>query len=189
MTPHRLAALILALLILSFGLYFSWYSIRRYETLNAYTADLSLIDQAIWNTAHGRLLEATWGDHQQPRLAEHFEPILIPLAGIYLVWDDVRAILIMQAFALALGALPIAWIARQVLTRAGASTPVWLPLLIAFLYLLSPPLQAAALADFHADPLVVAPFLFTFWYAGQRRWGWMWFWTLMVMLTKETMPP
>ncbi|HEY85908.1 MAG TPA: DUF2079 domain-containing protein, partial [Chloroflexi bacterium] len=54
--------------------------------------------------------------------------------------------------------------------------------------LLSPPLQAAAVADFHADPFVVAPFLFAFWYAAQRRWGWMWFWAIVVMSVKENMP-
>ena len=183
----RVASLFLGLFILIFSVYFSWYAIRRYETLNAYTADLSLIDQAMWNTLHGRFLEATWGDHQQPRLAEHFEPILIPLAALFWLGDDVRILLVVQAFALAIGALPVYWLARHVLGRHGL-TAVWLPLIFALMYLISPPLQAAAMADFHADPFVVAPFLFAFWYATQGRWRWMWFWAVVVMMAKENMP-
>ena len=184
---HTYAGLTLSLFILIFGLYFSWYAIHRYETLNAYTADLSLIDQAMWNTLHGRFLEATWGDHQQPRLAEHFEPILVPLAVLFWLWDDVRVLLIAQAFGLAIGALPVYRLAREVLAGQGL-TAAWLPLLFPLIYLLSPPLQAAAVADFHADPFAVAPFLLAFWYATQRRWGWMWFWAGVVMMVKETMP-
>jgi uncharacterized membrane protein len=163
--------IILSLMILLFTLYFGWYTIRRYETLHAYTADLSLIDQAMWNTIHGRFLEATWGDHQQPRLAEHFEPILVPVAALFWLWDDVRILLLFQAFALAIGALPVYWLARSVLAETGRLQPV-LALLFPFIYLLSPPLQAAALADFHTDPLVVAPFLFAFWYAVRPSPAW-----------------
>ena len=172
-------------MILAFALYFSWYSIRRYETLHAYTADLSLIDQAMWNTLHGRFLEATWGDRQQPRTAEHFEPILIPLATLFWLWDDVRVLLIAQSLALALGAWPLYRLARS---QLPAEASPFLPLLFPAMYLLAPPLQAAAVADFHADPFVVAPFLFAFERAVRRRWGGMWFWAAVVMLTKENMP-
>ncbi len=193
MTSRRLSALILWLFILAFTLYFSWYTIRRYETLHAYTADLSLIDQAMWNTLHGRFMEATWGIRQQPRLAEHFEPILIPLSALFWLWDDVRILLIVQSFALALGALPVYWLAKEqfkIQKVKGKKDFAFyiLPFVFVILYLLSPPLQAAAVADFHADPFVVAPFLFAFWYAAQRRWGWMWFWALVVMSVKENMP-
>lgn len=188
------AKLTLASLILLFGLYFSWYTSQRYLSLNAYTADLSLIDQAMWNTLHGRFMEATWWNRQQPRTAEHFEPILIPLAGLFWLWDDVRIILIAQSFALAMGALPVFWLARWAFGQLNWSThPAerlinGLALAMAALYLLSPPLQAAAVADFHADPFVVTPFLLTFWYLNQNRWGWAWFWASVMMSTKENMP-
>jgi uncharacterized membrane protein len=54
--------------------------------------------------------------------------------------------------------------------------------------LLFPPLQAANIADFHADPFVVLPLLLAFWYATQKRWVWMWFWAIVAMLTKENLP-
>ncbi len=44
------------------------------------------------------------------------------------------------------------------------------------------------MADFHADPLVVTPFLFAFWYGTERRWRLMWAWAILVMAGKENLP-
>ncbi|MCK6627107.1 MAG: DUF2079 domain-containing protein [Anaerolineae bacterium] len=205
-TPHasRLPGLLLILLILTYILYFSWYSLHRHNTLHSYAADLSLIDQPMWNTVigPGGFMELTWGNQQQPRLAEHFEPILIPLALLFFLWDDVRILLIAQSIALALGALPVFWIARRELSTVNGQLSIanppssifhppsssWSALAFAAAYLLFPHLQAANMADFHADPFVVAPLLFAFWYATQRRWGWMWVWAIIAMATKETLP-
>ncbi len=184
----KFTLIILWMMILAFALYFSAYTIRRHETLHSYTADLSLIDQAMWNTLHGRFMEATWGDHQQPRTAEHLEPILIPLAALFWLWDDVRILLIAQAFVLAIGALPVFWLAKRELSTQNSLCATRYSLIFPALYLLAPPLQAAAVADFHADPFVVAPFLFAFWYATEKRWGRMWFWAIIIMLVKENMP-
>jgi uncharacterized membrane protein len=114
----------------------------------------------------------------------------------------VRILLIAQSVALALGALPVFWIAREQLSivngqrtthHAPFSTlhsPLssWAALAFAAAYLLFPHLQAANIADFHADPFVVAPLLFAFWYASQKRWRLMWFWAIIAMATKETLP-
>jgi uncharacterized membrane protein len=151
----------------------------------------------MWNSVlgPGGFMELTWGDHQQPRLAEHFEPILIPLALLFFLWDDVRILLIAQSAALALGALPVFWIAQEQLKVEGSTLnvepstlPSWAALAFAAAYLLFPHLQAANVADFHADPFVVTPLLFVFWYAMQKRWYWMWFWAIIAMATKETLP-
>ena len=186
--PHFL----LILFIILYSVYFSWYTINRHNTLNSYAADLSLIDQPMWNTVRGSggFMELTWGDRQQPRLAEHFEPILIPLALLFFLWDDVRILLIAQSVALAVGALPVFWLARYQLAISDEyiSLRNWAALVFAVAYLLFPQLQAANIADFHADPFVVTPLLFAFWYAIQKRWRWMWLWAIIAMLTKENLP-
>ncbi len=186
LTPSRRVLIILWLLILAYAVFFSAYTLQRHATFNTFAADLSFIDQPMWNTLHGRFLERTLDDRQVPRVAEHLEPILLPLSLVYLVWDDVRAILILQSLALALGALPVFWLARDVLGRDRRAA--WLGLAFAAAYLLFPALQAANVADFHADPFVVAPLLFAFWYARQRRWRPMWAWALIAMATKENLP-
>jgi uncharacterized membrane protein len=186
--PHLLLVLLIAIYI---G-YFSWYTINRHNTLNSYTADLSLIDQPMWNTVigPGSFMELTWGRNQQPRLAEHFEPILVPLAMLFWLWDDVRILLVAQSVALAVGAVPVFWIARHVLSgqEQDSQQATWVALVCAAVYLLYPHLQAANIADFHADPFVVAPLLFAFWYALRQHWGWMWAWAIVAMMTKETLP-
>jgi uncharacterized membrane protein len=181
--------ILLWLLIVAYALFFSVYSLQRHATFNTFAADLSYIDQPMWNTLHGRFLERTLDDRQAPRVAEHFEPIIVAIALVFYVWDDVRAILIIQTIALALGALPVYWIAREQLAGiAGRELNDWLPLAFVVIYLMFPAVQAANVADFHADPLIVAPLLFAFWYATQRRYRAMWVWAIVAMLVKENLP-
>jgi uncharacterized membrane protein len=189
--------LLLWTLILAYILFFSAYSLQRHATLHSFAADLSYIDQPMWNTLHGHFLERTLGDRQVPRVAEHLEPIIIPIALVFYLWNDVRAILIVQTVALALGALPVYWIAREAFSNlqpptsnfqfpiSNLQSPI---LLFVFVYLMFPALQAANVADFHADPFVVAPLLFAFWYATQRRYRAMWVWAIVAMLVKENLP-
>lgn len=185
-SPSRWPIALLWLLIFAYTAFFSAYTLQRHATFHTFAADLSFIDQPMWNTLHGRFLERTLDDRQVPRVAEHLEPILLPISLVYLLWDDVRAILILQSLALAIGALPVFWLGRDVLGRDRRGT--WLGLVFAVAYLLFPALQAANVADFHADPFVVAPLLFAFWYARQRRWRPMWAWALLAMATKENLP-
>jgi uncharacterized membrane protein len=173
---------VLWLLILAYILFFSALSFQRHATYNTFAADLSFIDQPMWNTLQGRFLERTLGERQVSRIAEHLEPIILPIALVFYVWDDVRAILLIQTVALALGALPVYWIAHEITSRT------WLPLAFVFAYLMFPALQAANLADFHADPFVVTPLLFAFWYAMKGRYLAMWGWAILAMLVKENLP-
>jgi uncharacterized membrane protein len=191
-TAASIPKIVLWSLILAYVLFFSAYSLQRHATFNTFAADLSYIDQPMWNTLHGHFLERTLDDRQVSRVAEHLEPIIIPIALVYGVWDDVRAILIIQTLALALGALPVYWIAREQLAGLAAGRlglkPAWMALVFVLAYLMFPALQAANVADFHADPFVVAPLLFAFWYASQRRYRAMWAWAVVAMLVKETLP-
>ncbi len=200
----RMALMLLFGLIALYTIYFSWYTINRHNTLNSYAADLSLITQPMWNTVRGEggFMELTWGNQQQPRLAEHFEPILIPLSLLFFIWGDVKILLIAQSLALALGALPVFWVARRQFKQTliplyenatsdtGLDTKIasWVALVFSLAYLLYPQLQAANIADFHADPFIVTPLLFAFWYGTEKRWGWMWFWSILAMATKEPLP-
>jgi uncharacterized membrane protein len=177
--------ILLWFLILAYTVFFSAYTLQRHATFNTFAADLSYVDQPMWNTLHGHFLERTLDDRQVSRIAEHLEPIIVPIAFVYYVWDDVRAILIVQTVALALGALPVYWIAREALASIKSQ---WLPLVFVIAYLMFPALQAANVADFHADPFIVAPLLFAFWYATQGRYRAMWAWSVVAMLVKENLP-
>jgi uncharacterized membrane protein len=191
--------ILVCVLIIAYAVFFSVYASQKHLALQTYAADLSYFDQPMWNTLHGRFMERTLQDRQAPRMTDHFEPILVPLSALYLIWNDVRVLLVLQAVALALGALPVYWIARAALSKVWgpqarapdnprAPAAEWLALAFALVYLLFPAQQAANLADFHADPLIVAPLLFAFWFAIQRRYGWMWVSAIAALAVKENLP-
>jgi len=190
---HSLAPIILLwALIVAYASFFSAYTLQRHATLNTTAAELSSIDQAMWNTAQGRPLEQTVGITQAPRIGPHLELILLPLSLIYRAWDDVAAMLILQSLVLAAGALPVFAIAQRVFSgvigSAGASNRrhgAWLALAFSLAYLLMPALQAANVTGFHTTALAVTPLLLAFRYGMEARWRPMWGWALLAMAARE----
>ena len=88
-------------------------------------ADLGNMVQAIWNTLHGHFLETTTlNGHQRDRLGFHVDPFLLVLAPLFWIWSSPLLLLVVQALAVASGALPVFWLARKHLgsPRAGATS-------------------------------------------------------------------
>ena len=73
--------------------------------MRTHRADLGQIDQAIWNSSRGRFVEQTDNGFVATRLTDHVEPILALISPVYWLWDDVRALLLLQVIAVAAGAL------------------------------------------------------------------------------------
>ncbi len=173
-------------LMLLFAAWFSAYSIRLHNAHLTHKADLGQIDHAIWNTAHGRPLQEIKGDQISTRLTDHVEPIFLLVAPVFWLWDDVRALLVLQAAALAAGAWPIYLFARKKLVQAAPGAAAeWGAAVFAAAYLLTPSLQAAAVAEFHAMPLA-APFIAAaVWAAEEQRWARFALWAVLVMTAQE----
>ncbi len=174
-------ALIIAMLL--FTAWFSAYSIALHDAHLTHKADLGQMDLAIWNTAHGRLLQEIKNETISTRLTDHVEPIFVPVSLVFWLWDDVRALLILQAAALAAGAWPIYLLARR---KAGnwrlevGGAPIsnlqslisnWTGVIFAAAYLLAPALQAGAVAEFHAFPFAAPLIAWALWAVEDRRWG------------------
>lgn len=125
-------------------------SILRHDSLQSSTFDLGNMDQAVWNTLHGRLLHFTsYPKIGQTRLAAHVEPILLPVSLLYLLYSSPKTLLILQTVALSLAAWPLFLLGRAKLGNG------LLALAPAVAYLLTPALQAVNLFDFH--PIALAP--------------------------------
>ncbi len=175
-------------LIIAYTIFFSAITIARHNGLETNAYDLGNVDQAVWNTAHGRPLAFTnWEGRAKTfkagtRLAMHVEPIYFLIAPLYWVWSDPRALLILQTAILALGALPAYWLARD---RLGDGVPA---IAFAAAYLLFPALEAANLFDFHAVTLAASLLLFAAYglLSGRTR-LFLIFW-LLAAATKEEMP-
>lgn len=173
--PPRWAAAAVWLLVAAYALYFSALSIRLHEAYRTHKADLGQIDQAIWNTSQGRFVQEIKGDQISMRLTDHVEPIFALVAPVFWAWDDVRALLVVQSVALAVGAWPVfalAWqrFASQQHGSRGRRYLGLLALTFAAAYLLYPPLQAANVAEFHALPLATPFILFAFLFAARGQW-------------------
>lgn len=167
--------------------------------MRTHRSDLGQIDQSIWNSSRGRLLAQTDNGFEATRLTDHVEPILVFISPIYWLWDDVRALLLLQVVAVALGAFPLYFLALRrfaVLLAPQERRQIWriepvqqltrpLALALAIAYLLAPHLQSAVLTEFHAAPLAVPLILWAFWAVDARRWGQFAVAALLTALVKE----
>lgn len=187
--PPRWALAALWVLILLFSAYFSAVAVRRHDAHLTHMADLGQIDQAIWNTSQGRFVQEIKGEQLSTRLSDHVEPVFAPISLIFLLWDDVRALLVLQAVLLALGAWPvfhIAWLRLSLhwgkdspfgpatqprMLARTASYQAAAALTFVLAYLLYPAMQAALVADFHALPLATPLILLAFLWSERRQWG------------------
>ncbi len=189
--PHKtrswLPTLALLLLVALYIGYFGMYSITLHDAQRTHARDLGNMDQPIWNTLQGRILEETRADGRQAtRLTDHVEPFFILVAFSFLLWDDVRMLLLVQTILIALGAVPVYWLARdRFMSPDDPNAGQWMGVLFAAVYLLFPALEAANLTEFHAAPLAV-PFLLGAYYFG-RRGSVLGFWvaSLLALSTKE----
>src|SRR5256885_7634054 len=120
--------------------------------------------QTVWNTAHGHFLQMTSGDGRQiSRLAAHFDPILALFAPLWWIWPSPEMLLVVQAIVVALGALPVYWLARKHLgsERAG--------LAFALAYLLYPATTWLTLNEFHPVAFAAPALLYGFWFLDEGR--------------------
>lgn len=186
-TQLRLAWTLLILLTLGYVLWMSSLAVLRYTTFTATAFDLGNMDQVIWNTLHGYLFQ--WTNQSDNyfgppiRLAQHVEPILLPLSLLYLIYPDPRTLLIFQTLVLASGTLPIFLLTRRYIPAWPLLAPV-----MATAYLFSPALLGENLYDFHPVSLATPLILYAFLALAYRRYGWFLVACILAMSCKEDVP-
>jgi uncharacterized membrane protein len=165
--------------VAAYTIYFAGFALRLYDNLLMKALDLGNMDQAVWNTAHSRPFFFT--NMELPlrieafgttsRLSFHVEPILLPLALLYRIVAGPPVLLVVQALVVALGALPLSWLARDLLGSLGVAALV-AEVAVPVAYLAHPMLQSATLDEFH--PVTLAPtfLLYAAWWAYHRSYGW-----------------
>ena len=177
----------LVVAILAYMLWMSYETILRYDTFKATAFDLGNMDQAIWNTLHGRLFQFTnqGADWYGPptRLAFHVEPILLPISLLYLFHADPRILLVFQTVVLATGALPVFLLTRRIIPEWPLLAPV-----MCVSYLLAPALLGLNLFDFHPLALATPLLLYAVLALEQKRYGWFLLCCLLASACKEEVP-
>ena len=156
--------LVLAVGIAAYAAGFAALSVLRHSAFVTGRFDLGNMVQAVWSTAHGHVLRMTdlHGD-QISRLAAHVDPILVVFAPLWWIWPSPDMLLVVQAIAVGVGAVPIYLLARKHLASARAG------LGFALAYLLYPATGWLTLNEFHPVALATPLLLYAFWYLDEGR--------------------
>ena len=162
--PRPTSRALLWTAVVAYAAGFSALSILRHRAFSTGRFDLGNMVQAVWSTAHGHTLQITGLRGEQiSRLGAHFDPILAAFAPLWLVWPSPDALLVAQAVAVAVGALPVFWLARKHLGSDHAA------LSFALAYLIYPPTQWLTLNEFHPVALACPLLLFAIWFLDEGR--------------------
>lgn len=195
--------LLLLLAMVLYVLVFTRLAFALHTGMRTHRSDLGQIAQAVWNSSRGRFVEMTDNGFVATRLTDHVEPILALISPVFWLWEDVRALLLLQVIGVALGALPLYALAAhrlEALLTAKERAQIWiveplrqltrpLAFALALAYLLTPQLQSAVLTEFHAAPLAVPLILWAFWAVERKRYGQFAGAVLLLAAVKEEMAP
>jgi uncharacterized membrane protein len=173
------------------GGWYALYSYLQFRRGGYFGWDLGIFDQTVRAYAHLHLPYVTSmqhnyvGDPGKLEWTDHFSPILVVLTPLYWVSNSAYNLLFAQAVLFAAAALPIFAFARRRLGgRSGRPTAAYV---VAAVYLLSWPLQAALEFDFHEvafAPVLIAVMVER---ADVRRWGQAAVAAGLLLLVKEDM--
>lgn len=164
-------------------LYMMWITWTQLAAHRVYLADVGVFDVVLSSWRHGHFLRSPlqWDVEGANYFAAHFRPIFLALMPFYLLHDGALTYLTLQNLALALAAVPLGWLARE-LTQSGA-----LGLAAAVLYLANHFTGSIHLAN-HPEAFAI-PFWFLLFWAVQKRSVWLVVvGALGVLSVKEDMP-
>lgn len=189
---HYWSEILLGFITLSYIVYFSLFSIVRYQTLYAHYFDLGIMHQTVYNTFMSlktgdftRFLELTnpHGFDQVKRMAVHNDIFLAFLAPFYFIYSGPETLLVIQAIAVGLGALAVYGIGTIVFEKKNNVRLI--SLFFSFAYLMYPPLQRANQFDFHAVVLATPLLLCMFYFYLKRKYTISVLYAFAALLTKE----
>jgi uncharacterized membrane protein len=148
--------------------------------------DLGDMTQAVWSTAHGHFLRVTDENGRElVRLGGHVDPFLALFVPLWWAWPSPLMLLIVQAGAVASGALPVYWLARKHLKSERAAAH------FAFAYLLFPATQFNAFTvgtGPHPVSFAIPILLFAIWFLDEERIVPFAILALLAASTKEEVP-
>jgi uncharacterized membrane protein len=170
---------LLILWILVITILYSTLSIVRHNRFESGAFDLGLYDQAIWQ--YSRLTVPYNTIKERIILGDHLTLTLPFLAPLFYIWDDVRMLLIFQAFWLSFSTLAVYKLAQKRGFDPLAS------LVIGIVYSLFYGFQYTVLFDFH--PVIIGvgliPWIFYF-FETKQNWS-LWTFIILLLLTQENM--
>jgi uncharacterized membrane protein len=132
-------------------------ALLKYRLFGYNALDLAIFNQVFWLTAHGVPFGLTI--HPPSFLGDHAGLVILLLTPLYWLWQDPRALLVMQAVALAAPA-PLLYVfirRRAAALQVDAAWASRAAALLAAAWLASPLVHNIGLFEFHLLPFALAP--------------------------------
>jgi uncharacterized membrane protein len=153
--------------VVAYAVHFAYFTIQTHYRLGTSAFDLGVENNLVWNAAHlGPLFKSSpfGGPHavHTPYHQTYFSYLLAPL---YALSPRPETLLVIQAAMIALAAVPLFLLARR---HHGPG----IACVLAFGYLLYPPVHGANLYDFHYQPLSMVFVFAALHLLEQRRDAW-----------------
>ena len=173
--------LTLGIFIFAYILYFTVASFLRYDNFYTGRFDLGNMDQAVWNTLHGRIFQITDpnGTSIISRLSFHADFILILISPLYKIWSNPKMLLFLQSSVLGIGAIFVYLLSQDVLKKKNIS------LVFSLAFLLSPSVSYTNLYDFHPVSLATTFLLASTYFFVKRKYIFFIIFAILAALTKE----
>lgn len=166
--PARLRRLLPPILVvmaaLAYAIYFSIFTLRMHGRFQTYNFDLGQYDNIFWSTLHGHpMRDYPLGLTQNwTELRNHASLSVFVLLPFYALKPGGPALLVIQSFVIALGAIPLYRFTARRLPRTYA-------VVVVFAYLLYPPTHGMQFYDFHFQPIAATCVLFVIDLVDDRR--------------------
>ncbi len=126
-----------------------------------YGHDLGFFNQWLWLTSNARSIFVTLRGINI--FGDHLDLVLLLLIPIYRLFQSALTLLILQNLFISLGALPLYYLARDVLGNRS------LALALSISYFLFPALMWQSFGDFHSLTLVIPLLLFSFYFLTNKN--------------------
>ena len=140
--------LIILMIIIIYSIVFSYYTITRHYSFRSNAWDLGILVQSIASTVKGRFFTNNVELYYSPNgsyFGIHFAPVLFLIVPFFYIVQTVETILVLQSIVLALGAIPVYFIALYTFKDKPSA------LFLSASYLLNPLLQGINWYDFHTQ--------------------------------------
>ncbi len=174
---------LVALLSVSYGVYFSVFSVSEHNTFHSHAFDLGIFDQVMYHaTQQGKMLFTIVHNPPENFWSVHFSPALYLLTPFYALYQDAKTLLVLQSFLLGAGALVVYALTRHLTKRsllAGA---------LSVSYLLYAALHGVNTFDFHEVALAPLFLLLTLYCLETNRLPLFWVFLVLSLLIKEDIP-
>ena len=172
----RHGVLLVCALIAAYVALYGGLCIHKYGYFLYTDFDLAIFVQAVDGLLRGTLYSSIRGLNW---LGDHSSLVMFLVAPLYAIARSPVTLLLVQTVALALGALPVYWLARRKLPGAGV------PIALAAAYLLQPALGYTNLFEFHPEVLSTSALLWAFYGLVENKTRWMVIASALALLGKE----